>query len=369
VSPSILNVMREEQEREKAAVRQIFHSLETDTLQTDLPPKPMALSGTLHVEITDIFEGGTQDKAYYEWEIALKAKIAKSLGLPVEVISITGIGKGDLEHQELERAIHLHEGHNHELLPKEAHELTAEHLEQMRVLFDKMEHDSDGRINARAFIKEMKSDADVCHFLHLPMRAGKGCSDQTLRNRFEMMDVDGSKAVDFEEFVSYFGMTDEQYVLYKEGLEYHHDAMELKYLHPQQQCDVRKLFHKFDTHSHGYINKEEFSGHYHKELPLFDMINRNGDEFVTVNEFLHYFDQLHGGDMSDADFYRHLMLEKPKRSPRRKPSSKKTSADECATPPPLPQAFLTVPAPQQSAPKSSALDLFRHAPPTPEASS
>ena len=83
--------------------------------------------GVIHLKLDRAFEEGTQSREYYEWETSLRNKIANSLGLSPETIIITGVEKGDMEHQELSQAV--------ESLKLDrttrSHELSMKHLKEM----------------------------------------------------------------------------------------------------------------------------------------------------------------------------------------------------------------------------------------------
>ena len=260
--------------------------------------------GVIHLKLDRAFEEGTQSREYYEWETSLRNKIANSLGLSPETIIITGVEKGDMEHQELSQAV--------ESLKLDrttrSHELSMKHLKEMENIFNRLNPDAKGQVSCRSFIQALKKDPEVATFLHLPLRSDPRSSDHSFAERFDLMDVDGKKQLDFENFVAFFGMSDESYLLNKATFTKYHDSIRVKHLSPDQEQNVRRLFIKFDPTYSGYISKEEFLRKYHHKLPLWSLIDENGDNFITSNEFVSYFDDLHGGTMSDAAFYKHLIL-------------------------------------------------------------
>eukprot|EP00938_MAST-03A_sp_MAST-3A-sp1_P006508 g6508.t1 len=215
-----------------------------------------------------------------------------------------GVEKGDMEHQELSQAV--------ESLKLDrttrSHELSMKHLKEMENIFNRLNPDAKGQVSCRSFIQALKKDPEVATFLHLPLRSDPRSSDHSFAERFDLMDVDGKKQLDFENFVAFFGMSDESYLLNKATFTKYHDSIRVKHLSPDQEQNVRRLFIKFDPTYSGYISKEEFLRKYHHKLPLWSLIDENGDNFITSNEFVSYFDDLHGGTMSDAAFYKHLIL-------------------------------------------------------------
>ena len=259
--------------------------------------------GVIHLKLDRAFEEGTQSREYYEWETSLRNKIANSLGLSPETIIITGVEKGDLEHEELNKVQNLRLDRT-----TTRHELSMKHLKKMENIFNRLNPDAKGQVSCRSFIQALKKDPEVATFLHLPLRSDPRSSDHSFAERFDLMDVDGKKQLDFENFVAFFGMSDESYLLNKATFTKYHDSIRVKHMSPEQEQSVRRLFLKFDPTYSGYISKEEFLRKYHHKLPLWSLIDENGDNFITSNEFVSYFDDLHGGTMSDAAFYKHLIL-------------------------------------------------------------
>ena len=82
----------------------------------------------------------------------------------------------------------------------------------------------------------------------------------------------------------------------------------VKHLTGAQVKQVKRMFNKFDADNTGYIDRDEFLAHYHKDLPLFGLIDQNGDGLVSQAEFVEYFDAAHDGSMRETEFWRNLTL-------------------------------------------------------------
>lgn len=265
--------------------------------------KTIRCKGSIRVKLDRTFSEGTQSFDYYEWESEIRNEIAESLGLSPDDVIITAVEKGDNEKTE---EIPKNSGRPD---PDVYRELSAEHLKKMEEIFNQLKSDKHrGRVSCRMFIKALKENDEAASFLHLPLRKHSGSSDHSFAERFDLMDVDGKRYLDFESFVAFFGMSDEDYLLNKPTFTRFHDQIRVKNISSEQEQHVRRLFFKFDSKNTGYISKDDFLRKYHHKLPLWSIIDEIGDEFITCNEFVNYFDDLHGGNMSEAAFYKHLVL-------------------------------------------------------------
>eukprot|EP00939_MAST-03C_sp_MAST-3C-sp1_P001119 g1119.t1 len=275
--------------------------------------KERVVSGAVHVKLLRSFRDGLLDKEFYKWEDNVRNEIAKSLGIEDPTrIEITAMHRADRDHlKSAARAttsLEEEEEEDDEMSSFGHHELTADHLEQMRAMFDMMEDkDENGCVNVRAFIKSLKSHPKIAKYLHLPLRKS-GSSDHTLASRFQAMDIDGSKTVDFEKFVTYFGMSDEDYERFERHIEEHRDRYGIRYMTPTQESIVRELFLRLDGERNGYVDKSTFDAHYHRgsaleeentQVLLFEELTHD-NEHVTMDEFLYYFDGLAASDDSGA---------------------------------------------------------------------
>eukprot|EP00940_MAST-03C_sp_MAST-3C-sp2_P002198 g2198.t1 len=263
----------------------------------------VVVGGAVNVHLDRLFKDGLADEDFYAWEDRIRTSIAERIGVSPERVSITGVGRSKLDKETIRKARRRIDGEDEEDFNAQRHELTTDHLEEMRAVFERMERDEKtGTVNARSFVKALSADPKIAEFLHIPLRHDSTDRD-TLMDRFKAMDLDGNMKVDFEEFVSYFGMSDEDFVDFQRSADYasHKDRMRIKYMNATQESDVRRIFNTLDRERHGYVTREAFA-----KLPktTFDVLNRDGDAFVTIEEFLHYFDGLCATAKSPEAFQR-----------------------------------------------------------------
>jgi len=182
-------------------------------------------------------------------------------------------------------------------------------LSLLRSVFTTFDRNNDGVLNLREVIIGLRAHPECGPLLHLPVDLGNAASKESFLKRFQKMDVDGSKDITWTEFKAMAMISEEDYA----GFIAQNPIPMVEYLSAQQQQMVVDMFQEWGTgvkdDNRLYISKEEFIGEMkgtvhgqNQGLAFVEIIGMEGDAQISLPEFVKFFDEFHGGDLTDDDF-------------------------------------------------------------------
>lgn len=203
---------------------------------------------------------------------------------------------------------HRNRGRGRKSPPAVSETVGEAELALMKSVFDSFDKDHDGNVNLRDFIIGIRQHPECAALLHLPVDLGENkTSENTFLERFQKMDVEGSKALTWEEYKKMVIISEADYKSFLET----NPAPGVANLNATQQEMASELFVDWADSNGLYISKDNYIAKMKgsalgetQGLAFLEIMNidASSNKHLNLPEFVHFFDEFHGGAMTEVQF-------------------------------------------------------------------